>query len=377
MPPPLQITIPTTSTASGNGKPYTLYHITLTLPLRTHEIRKRFSEFLSLHTSLIEQTSQPPPASLPAKSWFGSTVNNTHKTEERRKQLEAYLQAILEAQDPRWRACAAWRGWLDLPSGVLGSESKGKGRQSSLGGGRDMMDERMWLDVHRDVKTNIHNARLTLKKREGAKTAAEQHGLTADAKAHLVRAATGIARLEDGLKQLGKEKGDDGGWGGERLGEGEIRRRRDLLSASRKEVEGLESVMRSMSVKNSSSGSTGGSSAGAAAATQGDKEALWRGTGVQSGAQKTGRVLGGPMKETERTRELDNNGVLQMQKQVMREQEEDVLELGKAVSRMKEMGIMINEELVVQNGMLGLLDQDVDRVQGKIDVAKKRIGKIH
>ncbi|KAJ9620496.1 hypothetical protein H2203_007702 [Taxawa tesnikishii (nom. ined.)] len=313
MPPPLQITIPTTSTASGNGKPYTLYHITLTLPLRTHEIRKRFSEFLSLHTSLIEQTSQPPPASLPAKSWFGSTVNNTHKTEERRKQLEAYLQAILEAQDPRWRACAAWRGWLDLPSGVLGSESKGKGRQSSLGGGRDMMDERMWLDVHRDVKTNIHNARLTLKKREGAKTAAEQHGLTADAKAHLVRAATGIARLEDGLKQLGKEKGDDGGWGG-----------RDL-----------------------------------------------------SGAQKTGRVLGGPMKETERTRELDNNGVLQMQKQVMREQEEDVLELGKAVSRMKEMGIMINEELVVQNGMLGLLDQDVDRVQGKIDVAKKRIGKIH
>jgi len=44
---------------------------------------------------------------------------------------------------------------------------------------------------------------------------------------------------------------------------------------------------------------------------------------------------------------------------------------------MKEMGIQINEELVVQNSMLGLLEQDVDRVGGKIDVARKKIGKIH
>ena len=87
-------------------------------------------------------------------------------------------------------------------------------------------------------------------------------------------------------------------------------------------------------------------------------------------------MLGGPLKETDKTRELDNSGVLQLQKQVMEEQEQDVLEIGKAVSRMKEMGIMINEELVVQNQMLNLLEGDVDRVQGKIDVGKKRIEKI-
>lgn len=83
------------------------------------------------------------------------------------------------------------------------------------------------------------------------------------------------------------------------------------------------------------------------------------------------------MKETERTRELDNSGVLQLQKQVMQEQDEDVLSLGKTVAKLKDMGIMINEELAIQNEMLGLVGEDVDRVQGKIDVARNRIKKIH
>ena len=86
---------------------------------------------------------------------------------------------------------------------------------------------------------------------------------------------------------------------------------------------------------------------------------------------------GGPLKETERTRELDNQGVLQLQQQVMQEQEEDVLSLGKTVSKLKDMGILINEELTVQNEMLGLVDQDVERLQGKIDVGRARIKKIH
>jgi hypothetical protein len=36
------------------------------------------------------------------------------------------------------------------------------------------------------------------------------------------------------------------------------------------------------------------------------------------------------------------------------------------------MGIMINEELGIQNEMLGLVEEDVDRVQGKIDVGRRR-----
>lgn len=86
-----------------------------------------------------------------------------------------------------------------------------------------------------------------------------------------------------------------------------------------------------------------------------------------------GRVLG---KESDKTRALDNQGVLQLQTQMMREQDEDVGVLMRAVARQRELGMQIQEELVVQNEMLGMLDEDVTRVQGKVDVARKRIGKI-
>lgn len=375
MAPALQISIPTASTASPESKPYTLYHITLALPLRKHEIKKRYSDFQTLHTSLVAQTGLAPPALLPAKSWLRRTVGNEALTEERRQGLEGYLKTILEAEDSRWRSSSAWRAFLDLPSGtstVTANGSLSKSRRDST----SISDPNQWLDAHRELKTQIHNARQLLKQREAVSTVQTQHSLSADAKASLVRAATTIAQLEDGLKRLSSaSKGDDAGWGGSsRLGDGEIRRRRDLLGAAKKEVEGLEALLRSMATKNISNGNSSGPNAGVAA-TEGDKAALWRGT--SAGPGRSGRVLGGPLKETERTRELGNNGVLQLQQQIMQEQDEDVMSLGKTVSRLKDMGIIINEELAVQNEMLDLMGSDVDRLQGKLDVGKARMKKIH
>ena len=68
--------------------------------------------------------------------------------------------------------------------------------------------------------------------------------------------------------------------------------------------------------------------------------------------------------------------MLQLQKQIMQDQDLDVEELAKIVRRQKNMGIAINEELEDQIKMLERVDEDVDRVKGKIDIAKKRIGKI-
>jgi regulator of vacuolar morphogenesis len=97
------------------------------------------------------------------------------------------------------------------------------------------------------------------------------------------------------------------------------------------------------------------------------------GSGAASKPKPGGRVLG---KETTETRELDNNGVLQLQKQKMADQDMDVEELRKIIQRQRELGVAINQELEVQNEMLKMVDEDVDRVQGKINIAKKRIGKI-
>jgi regulator of vacuolar morphogenesis len=370
MSPALQISIPSASTATPiDGKAYTQYNIALQLPLRKHEIKKRYNDFVQLNESLTSQCSQPPPATLPAKSWLRRTVNNQSLTEERRQGLEKYLQSIIASDDARWRSSSAWRSFLNLPSGTTTITATNGNRPGSSSA---ITDPNQWLDVHRELKSQIQTARQQLKQREAATTAQTQHSLSAEAKASLVRAATSIAQLDDGLKSItSASKGDSAGWGSsKKLGDGELRRRRDLVGAAKKEVEGLEGVLRSMATKTAAAS---GSVHTSAAATAGDKEALWRGT---SAAKPSGRVLGGPAKETERTRELDNAGVLQLQQQVMQEQDEDVLSLGKTVAKLKDMGIMINEELAIQNEMLGLVEEDVDRVQGKIDVGRRRIKKI-
>lgn len=82
------------------------------------------------------------------------------------------------------------------------------------------------------------------------------------------------------------------------------------------------------------------------------------------------------MPETERTRELDNQGVVQLQKQMMQEQDQDVESLGKIIRRQKEMALEINREVEEQTSMLDNLNGDADRLQTKADIAKKRIKSI-
>ena len=377
MAPALEISIPSASTAApDNAKAYTVYHVVLQLPLRRHEIRKRYTDFTNLHATLSSETGAAPPAPLPGKSWIRRTVGNDSLTEERRKGLEGYVKAILGSDDARWRSSSAWRQFLNLPSSTSANTTNGSAvksrRRSSAGGIRDPND---WLDAHRELKTHIQNARQLLKQREAATTGKEQHALSADAKANLVRAAASITQLDDGLKSISDaSRGDDAGWGGsKKLGAGEIRRRRDLLSAARKEVEGLEGVLKSMATRSATENNSSSSAGVGTAATNADKAGLWKGT---SAAKQSSRVLGGPLKETERTREQDNEGVMQLQQTIMKEQDEDVMVLGKTVAKLKDMGILMEEELTVQNEMLGLVEGDVDRVQGKLDVAKRRIGKI-
>ena len=267
----------------------------------------------------------------------------------------------------RWRNTSVWRTFLNLPSSFISAaSSKDPTYSSALAGSRGanepITDPTLWLDTQRDVKTQLHDARLMLTTRDQAATAQKQHEAGAAAKASMVKAGVSIKALEDGLVQAQK-KGPNGGWGSAgSLGEGEIRRRRDLITAAKKDRDGLEKLMSAMATK---------TSLDAAVASAQEKQNL---VGNSSSRPKTGgRVLG---KETNETRERDNAGLVQLQKQKMADQDLDVDELTKIIQRQKELGVQINEELEVQSEMLKRTDEDVDRVQGKINVAKRRIGKI-
>ncbi|KAF5873655.1 putative snare complex subunit protein [Botrytis fragariae] len=375
MAPPLELSIPSTILSSApNEKPYTLYNITLRLPLRTFVVQKRYSDFVTLHSSLCTQVSSPPPAPLPGKTWFKSTINSPELTEDRRRGLETYLRSIAENPDRRWRETSVWRQFLNLPSNSgnasLSSAREGliAANQRGVGGNAEIMaDPQVWLDVHRELKAQLHDARLFLGRRDSANTAAGQYEAGANAKRCLVKAGGLLKDLEEGLKVMGE--GEKNGRGEARVGAGELRRRRDLLGSVKVEKEGLEKLAVTLAVKNQASSS---SANGGAAATQADKNALF-GPGV---SRPSGRVLGAPVPETDKTRELDNEGVLQLQKELMQNQDMDVEELGKIVRRQREMGLAIHGELELQNEMLKRVDEDADRVKGKINIAKKRIGKI-
>jgi len=244
-------------------------------------------------------------------------------------------------------------------SELVAAHQRGTGKQAA-------MDPQIWLDLHREMKDNLKEARLFLGRRDGATTAQAQYEAGARAKSCLVKAGSLLANLEEGVKFFEAEERRRGDG---RLGAGEVRRRRDLLASARGEKEGLEKLNVSLAVKSHGNGGAGGG--GVISSTQ-DKNALF-GPNV---ARPPGRVLGAPVPETDKTRELDNEGVLQLQQKIMEDQNLDVDELTKIVRRQKEMGLAIQGELELQNAMLARVDEDATRLKGKLGVANKRAAKI-
>lgn len=344
MAPNLELSIPDTTESNTSSK-YTLYNINVRLPLRSYTVQKRYSEFLEFHKSLVAQVSGPPPAPLPGKRYFVHTVSNPTHREERRQGLERYIRAINEAEDSKWRDSPLWRSFLNLPTGITATTSRGASLHAAVSGpaaidgkAAPITDPTMWLDCFRDVKTHLHDARLYLTRRDQETSPQKQHECSMQAKSSLYKSSSLMGALEEGLRHLANAAGNT------RLGEGEVRRRKDLLATARKEKEGLDALSQAVSAK---------VRANNAMPTESDKQAL-----VGATTSRSRRVLG---KETDQTRELDNEGVLQLQRRTMQEQNQGVDELRKIIARQKELGVAINDELEAQNEMLAIIDDDVTR----------------
>ncbi|TGJ86632.1 hypothetical protein E0Z10_g2101 [Xylaria hypoxylon] len=366
MAPPAEITIPTTSlyTPTDKSKPYTLYNITLRLPLRTYVVQKRYSEFATLHSTLTALVGIPPPSALPAKSWFKSTLNSPELTEDRRRRLETYLRAIAESPDRRWRDTPAWRTFLNLP----GLNSAGNSAASVRAGygipNRDAanvaaaQDPGTWLDLHAEMKRDFQEARRCLSRRDTATENSIALEAGSAAKKALVKAGGLLTCLRDGLKTMETAR---------RLGDGEIRRRKDLLAAARVDREDMDKLSSTISA------AARASAKGAPSAA--DKAALI-GNAAIAAAKGRGRVLGAPLPETEQTRELDNQGVAQLQRQMMNDQDQDVEALNKIIRRQREMAEAIHREVEEQIEEIGLVNSQADVLAGKVRVAKDRTKKI-
>lgn len=365
----MELSIPTTSVVEA-PKPHTVYTISIRQSLRNYSLAKRYSDFTALQDAIVSQChGVAPPTPLPQKSWFKSTVSSPDLTEQRRKGLEEYLRTINESNDARWRSSQAWRSFLNLPSNTTMKGDPSSRNLDDRPASSRIRNPTDWLDIQRDAKTHLRDARLHLNRRDQASSAQVQHEASADVKRCLVKASAMTSELDESLRSMSTNRQtvttEKSQAPGMRLGDGEIRRRKDLIGALRKDLASLEDSLAAYG------GRSNGVPSDGVVPSAANKDALLKRNNTSGG-----RVLGAPMKETDRTRELGNAGVLQLQKQIMEEQEVDVSSLTAVVSKMKQMGIQINDELEVQNELLGMLGQDVERVDDKIKIAKKRITKI-
>lgn len=87
---------------------------------------------------------------------------------------------------------------------------------------------------------------------------------------------------------------------------------------------------------------------------------------------RQGRVLG----ESDTTKRLNNHGLVDHQQQTMENQDAEIEQLRITVSRQRELGNVINEEIVRQNKMLDDLDEDVHRVNARVNQARRNTAKL-
>ncbi|TPX63172.1 hypothetical protein SpCBS45565_g06813 [Spizellomyces sp. 'palustris'] len=194
MPEPItSISIPAT-VQSPSTPPYTLYEIHLRGPVRSWRVSHRYSDFTTLHATLL--ALGPPPNPLPPKTFF--SLSDASKIESRRIGLESYLKGILYAEDPKWRQADAWKAFLSVPTA------------------RTEPDAESWMEEYRFVKEELQSLRMEVRDK------APGHALNAK------RSMTNLGGRIKGLEQV------RGVTGGERV------RREDMVDGLKREREALE-----------------------------------------------------------------------------------------------------------------------------------------
>jgi regulator of vacuolar morphogenesis len=148
------------------------------------------------------------------------------------------------------------------------------------------------------------------------------------------------------------------------LGDGEIRRRRDLIRELNAEILGLERLSQTIATQRTTLSVPNASDV--------DSNPLFT---KPSPNKSTRRVFGAPP-ETERTKGLENDELLQLQTTVMKEQDNQMEDFLRQVRRTRTVAEQIHEELDSQVELLGGLEEDVERVEGKIRRATKRADKL-
>jgi regulator of vacuolar morphogenesis len=335
----MEVTIP--STSISDDATFTVYHVHVRVGEKSTVLQKRYSDFASLKSELESMYSATLPYKFPRKRFLKNTVKDHIFAEERRSELEDFLRSIAEDEaDIKWKKSLPFKEFLNLPPGIFSSvsnNSKEKFNDAWLltsNNNEPITDLQSWLNTARDTKKKLHSARSSLYK------------APSETRKELVLSRVKFESLRKGLDAVKDQ---------EIIGDGEFKRRSELLKSLQREHHDIEQLL-----SNVSQFPEGSTPEGPLA--QSARSNLFK-----------GRVIGQPQ-ETQRTRGLDDQQLLQLQKNDFQEQDQELDLLSKAIERQKQLGTAINEELALQNEILDELDTEVDRASSKLHYAQKRVG---
>ncbi|KAG0034204.1 hypothetical protein BGZ82_005847 [Podila clonocystis] len=278
-----------------------------------------------------------------------------------------------------------------------------------------------WLEEFRNLQSMAREVRSLINRREthlGRSEISASHNCTIQSKKLLTSLGLKIPALENGLTTLAM--GNPGGGGkGSIMSDGELRRRQDMLAELKDEREVLTKLVIANRQNDGVVGYQG--PGGNVPASSGDRNALLVGKGshslvqggstggninnnayggpvgssaessfggsgssVHSGSNRMstsrrvfGRVVQNLTQETSQTRGLDNEGLLMLQQEQMKHQDDHIEQFNAILQRQKHIGMAIGQELDNQIQLLDELDRDVDRTTLKLGLVNKKIGKIN
>ncbi|KAG0043574.1 hypothetical protein BGZ83_011259 [Gryganskiella cystojenkinii] len=277
-----------------------------------------------------------------------------------------------------------------------------------------------WLEEYRTLQGMAREVRSLINRREthlGRNEISASHNCTIQSKKLLTNLGLRIPTLENGLLNLAMGQAGGGGKGSV-MSDGELRRRTDMLTELKDEREVLTKLVLANRQNDGVVGYQG--SAGSVPASSGDRNALLNGSGggshsnpgsmrglpdnrslaessysgsTAAGGSLTsgsggassrmnprrvfGRAIQSLVQETSQTRGLDNEGLLILQQEQMKQQDDHIEQFNAILQRQKHIGLAIGQELDNQNQLLDELDRDVDRTTLKLGLVNKKIGKIN
>ena len=347
---------------------YVVYVLELTLytegstKLRTMKLHKRFSDFVNLQTSLREEfKSSELPYELPNRQfglWRRQNSLRDDVVKERRVKLAKFLSDMLnDSFDTKWKNSHATRAFLglehhknwdsfvadELVSASI-SRRDNDGKNSLL----DLTKPECWLQQFKECKTELAECSQLLENGERTR--------------RLIRLRLQLNDLEKALQS---------GQNTSLLPHREMERRKHLLVTLRRDINELSIQQQTQQPQTQlPSTTTQFMLIGNSSPTTDDS-----GTGTKSermfvrGRPPSGRRRFG---ETSETVELDNQGLLQLHKSKLKEQDEELEQLRAIIQRQKALSLEMNEELEGQNELLGIFSSEIVSTEGKLGVATRR-----